>query len=354
MEVKTNEIDIIGILKKLLREWKTILLFVCVFAVLGVISVITRTKEFKTDVILAPETSSSEMSSMMDDFGNLIGKSFGKSASDAIYPELYPNVMTSTTFLLDLFDVPVVLKDSTAAVTYYSHLKNDYKPSLLAYPQILIAKFIALFKEKDNEIKACGLNPFHLTKEQYNICNLMRKNVQCVVDQRTSIITVSVTDIDEIVAATMADTVTTRLQEYITDYRTQKARRDLEFISKMYDQAQKEYFEIQAEYAKFVDANMNVVKAVHKAQLENLSNEMQLKLNLYSSAAQQLQVARQRLQEQVPAFMIIQPAVVALDAIGLSSMLRLLLFCFVGGVLGAGWCLYLKEICLSYIKRKKN
>ena len=60
MEEKNNrkslEVDILGLLRKLLYDWKTIFLFVIVFAVLGVVSVITRTKEYKTDVVLAPET----------------------------------------------------------------------------------------------------------------------------------------------------------------------------------------------------------------------------------------------------------------------------------------------------------
>ena len=345
---KSREIDVLGILKKLLHDWKTISLFVLCFAILGVISAVTRTKTYKTDVVLAPETNDSELSSLMDGFGNLIGGSFGKNSSDAIYPELYPNIFSSTTFLLDLFDVPVVLKDGSRK-TYTEHIKFDYKPGMIANVKIAISKFIALFKEKE-PVGTGGINSFHLTKEQYNFCKFMRKNIQCVVDQRTNLITVSVTDIDAVVAAIMADSVTTRLQKYIIDYRTRKTRHDLEYLVEMYNQAQQEYFEVQAKYAKFYDANMNVVRASQKALLENLNNEMQLKLDLYTSMGQQLQITRQRLQERTPAFMIIQPATVSLEAAGMSSMVRLLLFCFFGVLCGAVWCLYIRD----FIKRKRE
>ena len=254
---KSREIDILGLLQKLFRDRKPILIFVLVFAVLGVVSVVTRTKEYRTDVVLAPETSDSEMSGLMDSFGNLIGSSFGNNSSDAIYPELYPNIFSSTTFLIDLFDVPVVAKKGEISSNYYRYLMNAYKPGITAYPKIWLAKFMALFKEK--EVNTGGLNPFFLTKEQTNICNLMRRNIQCVVDQRTSLITVSVTDIDNVVAATIADTVTARLQRYIVDYRTQKIRHDLEYLEEMYAQAEKEYYDIQAEYVKFADANINIL-----------------------------------------------------------------------------------------------
>lgn len=342
---KNKEIDVLGILKKLLHDWKTISLFVLFFAILGVVSIIFRTKEYKTEVVLAPETSDSELSGLMDGFGNFLGNALGKNSSDAIYPELYPNIFTSTTFLIDLFDVPLLLKDGSQK-SFYNHLKYDYKPGLLSYPQIWFAKFVSLFKEK--EVKTAGLDPFHLTKEQYNVCNLMRRNIQCVVDQRTSLITVSVTDIDALVAATMADTVTTRLQNYIIDYRTKKTRHDLEYVTEMYNQAKQDYLDIQAEYAKFADANMNVVRASQKALFENLNNEMQLKLNLYTNMAQQLQLTRQRLQERTPAFMIIQPATVALEATGMSSIVRLFLFCFFGVIIGSIWCLYIRK----FIRRK--
>lgn len=358
MEEKNNrkslEVDILGLLRKLLYDWKTIFLFVIVFAVLGVVSVITRTKEYKTDVVLAPETSESELSGLMDSFGNLIGSSFGRNSSDAIYPELYPNIFSSTTFLIDLFDVPVVAKKGKMSSNYYRYLKTVYKPGITAYPKIWMTKFLALFKEK--EVDTGVLNPFFLTKEQTNICNLMRKNIQCVVDQRTNLITVSVTDVDNVVAAAIADTVTSRLQRYIVDYRTQKIRHDLEYLEAMYAQAEKEYFDIQAEYVKFADANMNIVRASQQARLNNLNNEMQLKLNLYSSMAQQLQLARQRLQERTPAFMTIQPAVVSLEATGLSSLARLLIFCFLGGIVGAVWSLYFKDLLTTVLsgRRQKN
>ena len=349
---KNQEIDILGLLQKLFRDRKTILIFVLVFAVLGVVSVITRTKEYRTDVVLAPETSDSDLSGLMDSFGNLIGGSFGKNSSDAIYPELYPNIFSSTTFLIDLFDVPVVAKKGEISLNYYRYLKIAYKPGITAYPKIWLTKFLALFKEK--EVNTGGLNPFFLTKEQTNICNLMRKNIQCVVDQRTSLITVSVTDVDNVVAATIADTVTARLQRYIVDYRTKKIRNDLEYLEKMYSQAEKEYYETQAEYVKFADANMNIARASQQARLDNLNNEMQLRLNLYSSMAQQLQLARQRLQERTPAFVTIQPAVVSIEATGMSSFMRLIVFCLLGGIIGAAWSLYLKDIVATALSRRKK
>jgi hypothetical protein len=81
---------------------------------------------------------------------------------------------------------------------------------------------------------------------------------------------------------------------------------------------------------------------------------MQLKLNLYSSMAQQLQLARQRLQERTPAFVTIQPAVVSIEATGMSSFMRLIVFCLLGGIIGAAWSLYLKDLVTTALGRRKK
>lgn len=64
---------------------------------------------------------------------------------------------------------------------------------------------------------------------------------------------------DPLAAAIVADSAVHKLQEYITDYRTRKAKQDFDFQLSLCEQYQKEYFAAQQEYAKFADANRNVI-----------------------------------------------------------------------------------------------
>ena len=64
---------------------------------------------------------------------------------------------------------------------------------------------------------------------------------------------------DPLAAAIVADSAVHKLQEYITDYRTRKAKQDYDFQLSLCEQYKKEYFEAQQEYAKFADANRNVI-----------------------------------------------------------------------------------------------
>lgn len=348
---KNKEIDIIGIFLKIVREWRSVAVFVLAFAVLGVVVALTTSKQYTTTVLLAPESSSSSMEGAIGSFGSLLGLKMGGTSSDAIFPELYPNIFTSTNFLVQLYDVPVTMKDYQTVKSYYTHLKNDYIPPFWMYPKIWISEFIKKFASKDLR-RGNGLDSFHLTKEQAAICELMMSNIQCNVDQRTSLITLSVTDIDEVVAACMADTLTWRLQQYITEYRTKKAIKDYEFIQKIYEQTKNDYLKAQEEYARFVDSNMNVVLSRQKSKLTNLENEMQLRLNLYTEMSQQLQIAYQRIQERTPVFSVIQPATVSLEASSMPRKVVVILFAFLGFIIGSVWSLYIRNYYEEF-KRKR-
>ena len=242
----SKEIDIIGLLKSLWVE-RTLVIKVCFFsAILGVFMALNSPKIYTTSVVLAPE--SSDPSSSLSKLGSLtsmLGLKMGSTiSSDAIFPELYPQVLASTDFQISLFDIPVRLLEDENTKTYYRHLIEDSFIPVWRWPQIWIS---SLFKKK-TEPKP--LNPFHLTKEQTNICGLMRKSINCVVDKKTGVITISVSDEDKYVSALMADTVTSKLQQYITLYRTKKTRHDLDYLHLLYKQSKEDYLQAQNEYAK--------------------------------------------------------------------------------------------------------
>lgn len=351
--VKNNkEIDIIGLFKKVLQHRKSISIFILVFAILGVVIALNTKKQYKTTVLLAPESTTSNMNGAIGSLGGLLGINIGGVSSDAIFPELYPNIFTSNSFLVQLFDVPVTMNDYETIKTYYSHLKNDYKPYFWEYPRIWLSELIKKLSSK-KEIVTNGLNFFHLTKEEYAICEHMMSNIQCVVDQRTSLISITVTDIDEVVAACMADTLTSKLQQYITEYRTKKAVKDYEFIRNIYEQAKSDYLKAQEEYVRFDDANKNIVLSKQRSKLINLENEMQLRLSLYSEISQQMQIAYQRIQERTPVFSVIQPASVSLKPSGMSRKMIVILYSVFGFVIGSVWSLYLKDFIKDLREKRK-
>lgn len=353
-EKKSREIDIIATILKVLKEWKLLFKVCAIAGVIGVIVALNIQRQYTTTVLMAPETSNAASSlGSLSSMGAMFGINLGSAmTSDAIYPEIYPDVLATPDFAIALFDVPVTPLDSVNSLPYYKHLILSSKTPFWYYPQVGLAKLIELFKnEEKHKLGEKKLDPFRLTRKETKMIEWIGSNISAIVDKKTSVITLSVTDVDPQVSALMADTVMQRLQDYITLYRTKKARHDLGYIEELYEQAKAEYIEAQRKYAQASDANQNIILKSANSYIENLENEMQLKLSVYTETAQQLQIAKAKVQEQTPAFTVLQSASIPVRPSGTPKVVIVLAFVVLGGLADAAWVLFLREI---YYKRKKT
>ena len=142
------------------------------------------------------------------------------------------------------------------------------------------------------------------------------------------VITIDVTDQDPLICATIADSVQHRLQDFITDYRTSKARVDLAYNQKLYREARERYEQARRRYAAYTDANQKVFLESVRSQRSDLENEMQLQQRAYSQIAAQLQLAEAKVQEETPAFTTLQPATVPIQKAGPKRTFIVLIFLF--------------------------
>ena len=277
---------------------------------------------YKCTVMLAPEIpggnkGTSGLASLASSFGVNLGAA--SAGADAIMPNLYPDLMNSVAFQASLFPVKVQEEDGDTAMTYYDYLKNHQRLPWWSLGMKAVGSGISsvinsvMGKEEKTSDK---VNPFRLTKEQMKIAETLQKKVVCDVDNKTFVITIDVTDQDPLIAATLADSVQTRLQDFITDYRTRKARIDLAYNQKLFKEAQERYEKARLKSAAYSDANRHAIFAQKQSEQTKLENEMQLQYRAYSQVAAQLQMAEAKVQEDTPAFTILQPATVPIQKAG--------------------------------------
>lgn len=339
---ENNELNIIEIVNKVSKEKKSLILSICISAVLGIAYALGQQKEYTATVSIAPEMNSMGMSQSISDIAGAFGMDLGKGSNniDAIYPEIYPNIFASQDFAIKLFKVQIEFKGKKE--TYYEHILKDYKAPYYMYP---INWVVSLFKKKEIPSKNSynNINAFQLTKEQFNVSQAIISNIDCQMDKGSSIINIKATDIDPYVAACIADTLQIRLQDYITKYRTQKARQDFANAKKLNIEAKKTYEKARQQYTSFADANTDVILKSYQAKLEDMENDLQLKYNNYASTLQQLQSASDKIQERTPAFTIIQSATVPFRASSTPRSIMVLAFIFLGIVIDVVWVLAFKN-----------
>ena len=288
---------------------------------------------YRCTVKLAPELSGSSstnsLSSLASSFGIKLGA--GNTGSEALFPTLYPDLMNSVAFRASLFPITIHREDDGTPMTYYDYLNEEQKKSLIEYalvPAKWLIKTVVSFIKPDEEESTGRVNPFKLTKEQYEIVELMEKKVVCDVDNKTLVITIDVTDQDPLIAATMADSVQLHLQEFITNYRTRKARIDLAYNQKLFEEAKERYEKARRRSAAFNDANQKVFLDRVRSEQTKLENEMNLQYQAYSQIAAQLRLAEAKVQEDTPAFTTLQPAFVPVKKSGPKRAITCLAFLF--------------------------
>lgn len=335
------QIDWMGILRQVLAIRKKLYKAAAVGVVLGILIALGTPKQYTVSITLSPEMGSSKSGSGLASMtAFFLGGSIGSDSPDALNATLTPDIVASTPFLLELFDARVVSQDKQIDTTFTAYLdeqKSSWMGYVLKAPGMAISGIKSLFSEKKEKTATIQKGAIELNEKDAAKLGSLRQAITVEADKKTAITTLSVTLQDPKVTATIADSVVSKLQQYITAYRTSKAKEDCQYLEKLYKERQQEYYDAQQRYARYVDANSNVVFQSTLAERERLQNDMNLAYQVYSQVAQQLQVARAKVQEEKPVFAVVEPAVVPLNPSGTSRKVIVLGFLFLAVAFTGAW-----------------
>ena len=171
---------------------------------------------------------------------------------------------------------------------------------------------------------------------------------------RRRTITLSVTMQDPLVATIVVDTVLAHLKEYVTAYRTGKARRILAYNEELRNKAQAEFRAAQEEYTQYADANRGLVGMASRAELARLQNEMKLALSAYNRTELQVQAAQAKVEKVIPVLAVIQPAIVPLAPSKPRKMIILLECVLLAGAGSVSWILFVKDFIRTMRQKSKD
>lgn len=336
------EIDWMGIITKLLKGWKFILIVSVIFGMLGIAAALLQKRTYGVTMTLAPEVQRSGSSSLNSITAMLgMGGASAGSTSDALNITLFPEICKSTPFLTDLFPVkltPYVSRENAkngvkaTPVTVFDHLTGADKPKkgLKVWLKNLLSK------EEEEEGDESAVNPSQLTKKQAAVARSLSQSISADVDKKTGVTTISVVMDDPLMATQLADTVCRRLQEYVIMYRTQKATDDFNYYVKLADEAHDNLIKAQSAYAASVDYDRNVILQSVNSRRDRLRQEAELASQIYSQMAQQREMARAKIQEEKPVFAVVQPATMPQTPMN-SRKKTVLIWGFLGFFLSCAW-----------------
>jgi uncharacterized protein involved in exopolysaccharide biosynthesis len=345
-----DEIDLLELAKTIWNKRMFILKIVGIGAFLGVIIALLSPKEYKSTSTLMPEYSTESQggaSSLLSQYGGLLGISGGSydSNSNAIRVDLYPNIVQSTNFQIQLMQQPFYFSDLDTTATlfeYYTELNSAGVLGFVAeYTIGLPGKILgAILPKKELMTSVPGATEeslvLNLSKEEFEVVETLRGKISASLDEKSGIVSVTVTLPDNVAAAAVTEYTIRELTEYLTEYRTEKVLRDLTFVEEQLATAEVRFEAAQLALAEFRDSNQGNLSARAQTDEQRLNSEYQIAFNLYNSLTQQYEEAKLKVQETTPVFKTLEPVQVPINDETSGAMI-LIVFIMLSGIGSIGW-----------------
>lgn len=346
-----TKIDLIDLLRKIIYIRKALYKAAGIGLILSVIITFSIPKQYTVKVTLSPEVGNSKGNNGLAGLAaSFLGSEVSTgNGSDALNVSLSDNIISSTPFLLELLKIKVSTTNKDTNISLENYLTNYSSPwwnYVINIPGIIVREIKLCFHNKKNnqDDRRQKQGAIEISKEENRKLRILQENITTSIDKQTAITTISVTLQDPEVTAIVADSVIQKLQEYIINYRTSKAKEDCIYLEKMFKERQTEYYAAQKKYADYVDANDNLILQSVRTEEERLQNDMNLAYQVYSQVSNQLQVARAKVQEEKPVFAVVEPAVIPLQPSGTNIMVFAFIFIFLAMISTICWQLTGKRI----------
>ena len=346
-----TEIDLIEVIRKLWAKRKFILKVTVVFMALGVLIALFSPKEYTAGCTMVPQIGEKTTGGNLSGLAAMAGINLGSnSGGDVLMPNVYPKILSSVPFQKELMQTEVKFEDYEQTVRlldYYTgeeyrkfSLLGTIKKYTIGLPGLILG---ALSKEEATpglpDSASSGIQS--LSKEEDDCMKILANLVTLTVNDKEGYITLSASMPEPVAAAQLAYKVQVLLQKYVTEFKIEKARANLEFIEERYADAKSEFERKQEELAEFRDANRNFASAVAKTTEERLSNEYAVVLGVYSELAKQREQANIQVKEDTPIFAVVEPVTVPTERSKPKRALICVAFTFLGGFCGVGLVLVL-------------
>lgn len=319
---RIKNIDIFQVIKKIWLCRFKILKSCSVAIVVALVVAFSIPKTYESKVVLAPETSKSPSLGALGSFASLAGFNVGDiGKDDAIYPELYPQIIDSSTLLEELYNMKITSADGEINTTLYDYISAKQNKAWWDYIIELPVRLKNMVSSAKSTVAASASDTTVVTYKIYteaqnNIMNKLRKKIECNVDKGNDVVTITVEMQDPLIAAQVADNVAKLLQEYVTRYRINKSIEDYKYTSALYEEARDNYYAIQSQFADYLDRHaLGTTKNSVRTTEDRMEDELALAYTIYCQVAQQKELSKAKVQERTPVFSVIQPAEVPILAV---------------------------------------
>jgi uncharacterized protein involved in exopolysaccharide biosynthesis len=343
--IEDDEIDLIALVKTFWKGRPILIKSILIFGIIGFIVAISSPKEYIAQTVMVPQVG--EGQSKLGGLGGLaamagINISTGSTGSE-LSPTIYPQIVASIPFQLELMNTPLKFQELATPVTLFEYYTKESKPSSISsfmkYTIGLPGVVLGAIKGKapvEDLLGTGAKQPLQLSEDQRDVRKKLTQLVSLEVNAKEGYLTLSTKMFEAGPAAQLAQRAQELLQQYIIEFKVKKTKANLDFVQQRYDETEKKFEAAQQRLAQFRDRNKNMSSAIASTEGERLTSQFNLVYGVYSELAKQLEQAKIQVKQDTPVFTVIEPVSVPTERSKPNRPMILFIWIFLGGVVGTG------------------
>lgn len=359
--IADDEIDLLSLVKTIWNGRKTIFIAVITGAIIGVIVALSSPNEYTVSTVMVPQLGNDSQSKMggLGGLAALAGINIDLNQGTDLSPMVYPQIISSVPFQLELMNTPLNFKGNPKPITLLDYYTKNSNPSVLGtikkYTIGLPGVLIGAIKGKPKELVLPGDSanqPILLTKDQSTVKKILDGLVTLDLNAKEGNITLTTRMPEALAAAQLAQKAQILMQSYVTEFRIEKVKADLNFIQGRYNETKAEFEKTQVSLALVNDRNKNFTSGLPQIEADRVQSRYTIAFSVFQELAKQLEQAKIQVKKETPIFTIIEPVTVPSEKSKPKRSMILFIWIFLGGVVGIV-IIFAKEY-YSTIKKQWN
>lgn len=350
----SDEIDITEILKKLWVKRSFIIKLTVAFLLLGLFVALFSPVQYTSTCTVVPQSGNRSGGGGLGGVAAIMGVNLGTAmmTEGTLSPVMYPEIIKSVPFTREIMKTEVIVEKSNGQpITLYDYytdkqyrdfnLLGAIKKYTIGLPGVLIG---AIRGDKEPEIVESSLigdsnTVFKLTEEEKRVYDAIQGAVQINPNSKDGYVTIGYVFPEAKVAAQVTDKIYRTLEEYVSQFKSEKLNDNLEFVEKSYETARTDFLNAQDRLTAFQDANRGLTTASARSMETRLRNEYDIAFTLYRELATQREQAKIAVKENQTILTLVNPPVVPHEKSAPRRSIIIIGFLLLGVVVAVGWVL---------------
>lgn len=347
------EIDLLELARKLWECRRFIVKITAFFAVFGLFVAIFSPKEYTSSVTMVPQIGDGKSKTGgLAGLAAMAGVNLGDmGGGDVLSPTIYPKIMQSIPFKRDLMYTKIKFQNISKPITLYEYYTNpanqpfNLLSTVKKYTLGLPGVILKTIKGDDHStlLKHQNSPYLQLTIKEESIARRLSRQVSLKIDEKEGTLILSANMPEALASTEVVEATRLLLQKYITEFKVDKVKQNLQFVQQRYFEAKTNFEQKQMQLAAFKDGNRNVILASTQSTGDRLNSEFNLYFSIYSELAKQLEQAKIKVKDATPVLTVVEPAFIPNEKTKPNRFFILIGYIFLGVILSVG-IVFFKEI----------